>query len=212
MFQGRGILAGFFFLGIMGTVVAQSTRFVPPPSTKILLNVPLVSQSTDYSCGPAALLSVLGYYGIDKFTESELMKAAGADPKFGTNIENLADVARQNGIKAEVKTGLTLQDLNDSLLHDQPIIVDFQAWPDETLPPPFYPDVWDEGHFAVVIGLDERNVYFMDPVMLGRRGYIPVEDFLSRWHERSSNGEKWYHTALLFHGQPKAIPPWSPIP
>jgi len=36
----------------------------------------------------------------------------------------------------------------------------------------------------VVIGMDEENIYVEDPAILGSRGYIPLQEFLERWHEQ----------------------------
>jgi hypothetical protein len=33
---------------------------------------------------------------------------------------------------------------------------------------------------------DEKNIYFEDPSVAGRRGFIPIEEFDGRWHENDS--------------------------
>ena len=40
------------------------------------------------------------------------------------------------------------------------------------------------GHYMVVIGIDNQNVYFEDPAILGSRGYITDQEFLDRWHDQ----------------------------
>lgn len=46
-----------------------------------------------------------------------------------------------------------------------------------------YLDAWDDGHYAVVVGYDQSNIYFMDPSTLGNYTCIPTEAFLTRWHD-----------------------------
>ncbi len=48
------------------------------------------------------------------------------------------------------------------------IIVNAQAWTDDQ----------NDGHYMVVIGVDNENVYFEDPAVLGSRGYISNQEFL----------------------------------
>lgn len=184
---------------------------VPGPAlgTEILYNVPMTRQSTDYSCGAGALQAVLGYYGIE-YMEREVMKGAHTKPGYGTDREGLVEFAEENDISAINREGLTLEELRDSVKRGHPVIVEIQAWPDK--PIANYTNVWTEGHYVVVIGLDESNVYFMDPSILGGRGVIPIPEFLVRWHEVDSKGEKAYQTGILFNGPINPPPRWQYIP
>jgi hypothetical protein len=44
-------------------------------------------------------------------------------------------------------------------------------------------NAWDDGHFAVVIGYDSDHLYFMDPSLTGNYAFIPISEFLDRWHD-----------------------------
>ena len=59
-------------------------------------------QSTEYSCGAAALQAVLHYWGKD-FDEQQLMQLLHTSPETGTYVGDIARVAREMGMKAEVK-------------------------------------------------------------------------------------------------------------
>lgn len=176
---------------------------------KILDRVPMVSQSTPYSCGAAALQAVLGYYGHE-YSESELIKELGTEPAFGTKHEKMVEFATKLGIKAVVKHDLNLDALAESIQRDQLAIVEFQAWADEPDHKP-WSELWDDGHYAVVLGMDSEKIYFMDPSLLGSKGFIPIKEFLERWHDIVSSGEHKYHTAILFDGIPKPPPAWTAI-
>lgn len=193
-----------------GASPAPSPSEPPRPSAKILEGVPLVRQATDYSCGASALQAVLAYYGVE-LREDEIVKAVGTDSEVGTLIEKMAEFAVRKGLRAVVKSDLSLGDLDRSLERGHPILVELQAWPEGGKPKRPYPETWEEGHYAVVVGVNSESVYFVDPSLLGSRGFIPVREFLGRWHNLSSKDTRQWHTGILFEGSPKPPPPWQPI-
>ncbi|MBI4403372.1 MAG: C39 family peptidase [Deltaproteobacteria bacterium] len=200
----------YFLLFCLFTLYALSSRADgPSPGTKILYDVPLVRQSTSYSCGAAALQSVLAFYGIE-YMETEVMKAVRTKRVIGTWSDAMADFAFENELAAENRQNLTLDDLRRNISLGHPVIVEIQAWPDDPISD--YTDIWTEGHYVVVIGVDERNIYFVDPSILGGRGFIPIAEFLTRWHEIGRRGEHLSHTGILFSGPIKAPPQWQHIP
>src|SRR5688572_4973378 len=100
----------------------------PSASTKILSGVPLATQFYDYSCGAAALLSVLSYYGVET-DEDEIIKGAETETKFGTQITKMAKFAIDSGVPAEVRSNMTIEDLREQIKLGHPVIVEGQAWP-----------------------------------------------------------------------------------
>ena len=150
-----------------------------------LISVPLTYQSYDYTCGVSALQSVLYYYGKD-FRHEDLAKALEPDPMKGTNYRRMVDFARSLGFRVDVLTNMALQDLKKLIDDRRPVIVSIQAWPDS---PVQWRDTWSEGHYAVAIGYDVSNIYFMDPSIIGHYAYIPIQEFLDRWHDRDDREE-----------------------
>lgn len=229
VFFSLSVLAAAGNPGTPGTgTVGNPKRVEPAPGTKLLMTVPLYTQTTNYSCGAAAMVSLLAYYGFES-DEKVLMKELGSTEKDGTDHHKMAAHAEKLGIRARVVPNLTLKDLADSIAKDQPVIVEAQAWytppppprtdPPGTTPPPppppvgppNWPETWDQGHYMVVIGLDADHVFFVDPSLPSQRGYIPVKEFLDRWHDVDWANQKMHHTALLFDGTPKPLSPWGPI-
>ncbi|MEN4017336.1 MAG: C39 family peptidase [Methanobacterium sp.] len=100
----------------------------------------IVMQSTDFSCGPAALATVLQNMGINA-TEGELKVLAGTDTS-GTTMHGLSEAAKAKGLSA---TGMKLS-VNDlkpnNIVH---IILD------------------GEGHYSVVREVTDTSVYLADP-------------------------------------------------
>lgn len=162
------------------TMLSKGPAPIPPAD---LLPVPDIRQSTSYSCGASALQGVLMYYG-EEHLESELMNMASTDPEQGTNPRQMVAVARELGFEAEVRQNLTLDDLRSSLARKEPVIVAIQAWREgDSLQKP-WTDLWDDGHYVVVIGMDDKRVWFEDPSLLGTRGYIDLQEFQDRWHDK----------------------------
>jgi predicted double-glycine peptidase len=146
-----------------------------------LSNMPDTRQSTEYSCGAAALQAVLGYWGRD-IGEKDLMELLNTDPESGTYPDDIIRVARQMGLEAEYGENLTLADIEDSLQEGKPVMIDCQAWKSVSEFNDSWAVVWNNGHWMVIIGLDNKNVYFEDPYILGSRGFMSRQEFLERWH------------------------------
>ncbi|MGV8123311.1 MAG: cysteine peptidase family C39 domain-containing protein [Candidatus Xenobiia bacterium LiM19] len=171
-----------------------------PPAD--LLPVPDTRQSVDYSCGASAFQAVLMYYG-EEYMESSLMNMLGTTTN-GTNPKDIVRVANDLGYNAELKENLTIEDLEASVKKGVPVIVDGQAWRDgEDLDKP-WGNVWESGHYMVVIGTDKKNVYLEDPSLLGSKGVIPREEFVERWHDYDD--KKYYQMGIFITGK-KASPP-----
>ena len=160
---------------------------------KNLILIPLTRQSTDSTCGVAAVQSILAYYG-DEIREDNLAKALGSDPKTGTDYKRVLEYAKSKGYEATAYTDMTLKQLQEFISKGQPVICALQAWSDK---PASYSEDWDDGHYAIVVGYDNDRIYFMDPSTLGNYTYIPTAEFLKRWHDIDQRGEKLIHFGMV---------------
>ena len=178
------------------TLLAEET----PP----LLAVPDTRQSTTYSCGASALQAVLMYWGRE-YLETELMERLHTDPDNGTNPRDIVRVASEEGLRAELADHQTLDDLKAAVDAGHPVIIACQAWREgDDLQKP-WSEVWDSGHYMVVIGMDDRNVFFEDPSMLGSRGIIPRAEFEERWHD--VDDRPYVQSAIYIQGDRPSPPP-----
>lgn len=173
-----------------------------------LLNVPDVRQPSNYTSGPAALQAVLAYYGTDVAVD-ELINQTNTTEN-GTLPDNLAQTARQKGFNAEIKENMTLQDLQQNINQGKPVIIDIQAWRSSNTTGNWTDDQSD-GHYMVVIGIDNQNVYLEDPAILGSRGYIPLQEFLERWHNtfinnKTGNNTTNNHQGIIITGTEPSTP------
>lgn len=190
----------------------------PPSPPPLLRLVPDVRQSTTYSCGAAALQAVLCAWGIDS-REQALMDELGTTESAGTAPEAIAAAARARGLRATLVENTDLAALEAAAARGIPAIVAIQAWTD-TRPAGFsWLDDWEDGHYVVVLGLDDDNVYVEDPSLLGTRGMIPRPEFLDRWHDYTgeppfdATDRAWRRLGIFIEGaRPAAAPPlFSPV-
>jgi uncharacterized protein YvpB len=177
-----------------------------------LIRVPLVRQTMDYTCGVAALQSVLLYYG-EEFGQTELARYLGVSTQHGTNYRAILRFANRKFPDPQKRDfwmwkrcGMTIDDLRQVIDTGRPPIIPFQAW---GRPGIDWKKEWKEGHYAVAVGYDENNIYFMDPSVLGHYAYIPVGEFLDRWHDRDpATGDKLIQCALVI-GNDSKIPSYD---
>jgi predicted double-glycine peptidase len=109
---------------------------------------PLVFQSTDYTCGPAALLSLLRFWRIEKYQEMDLPKILGTTVKDGTLPNDFTKGLKALGLHGGFKTGLTLQDLQNYFAQGKGVI----------------PLIDDEGdHWVLVVDFQKDQIVTMNP-------------------------------------------------
>lgn len=165
-----------------------------------ILRLPLVRQSTNYTCGVACVQSILRYAGYDfDIREDKLAEILKANPQDGTNYHNIVEYMNSvrycaeekdsnivsDGVqvfKAEARENISIEQLTAFIEDGKPVICALQAWgnPGKT---GNYSDVWDEGHYVIAVGYDNNNIFFMDPSTMGAYAYIPKSEFMARWHD-----------------------------
>jgi predicted double-glycine peptidase len=161
--------------------------------------VPLVRQAYDYSCGAASLASCLYYWGVWGGREPELYPLLGTNCD-GTLGANIIKVAEDFGLEVAYKDKLQVSDLRGLLSEGWTIILNIQAWGNYDASTDFS-EVWEDGHYVVLVNLINNDIQIMDPSIAGRYGLISSNDFEARWHDWSDDGSsKEYHTAILIRG------------
>lgn len=114
----------------------------------ILSNYPTYQQTTEYSCGPAAALTVLKYYNHKNSTEKYLIKEMGTSSQIGTNVKGIAGYFRTIGWNVKQNQGdkntfNTYEQFADFIIQQlnqgHPILVENAVW---------------GGHWRVIIGYD----------------------------------------------------------
>jgi predicted double-glycine peptidase len=191
-----------------------------PDSTSIalpsnLVAVPVVTQQSNFSCGPAAALSLLRYWRpetYDGVDERALYAPLETTDACGTEPEPIAALLRKNGLEARYRHGdVTVKDLERAVDAREPPIVDLQAWTDHPIP---YRDTWDAGHYVVMVGYDDERLYFADPSTMTPHGYafLPRAELDERWHDLAGLTNDRVERMAIFVSGPAPRRPPAPRP
>ena len=184
-------IAVFFFIAYeLSGCAVNKTR---------LLDFPTTRQSFEYSCGPGAVQAVMAYYGED-FRESELIDLLKTDKDEGTYLKDIVNFFHLKGFSTNVKQNMTTGELFRYIDKNIPVIVMIQAWGNEADFMKNYKDCWNNGHFAVVIGYTNKDVLFSDPALFNT-GYIPIPEFVDRWHDYDEGETKTYQLGIAVYGK-----------
>jgi hypothetical protein len=170
-----GLLAGCARSDLEGgaTVnVAVGDLHVAKPivSWKAIQNRNVVMQGLDYSCGAAALATLMQYYFGSQVTENELLAdmlnhltpvQVEKVRLEGFSMLDLKNAAERHGYQAE---GVRI-DLNDLPLLQGPVLV--------------YLELTNSRHFAILRGVREDRVYLADPSRGNLR--LRIDRFADEW-------------------------------
>lgn len=165
-----------------------STNFYDAVSTDsriILGNYPTYQQTKENTCGPAAALTVLWYYGVKDYTEDSLSRLMKTRPyPIGTNPKDMAAFFEKLGWKTE--SNLTrdhfaeyadfMKFVRENLALGYPIMVENVEW---------------GGHWRVIIGYDTMGTdSTLDDVL------IMMDSYDTSDHKQDgytvNNGERFY--------------------
>jgi predicted double-glycine peptidase len=176
----------------------------------IKIPLPNVQQLNSYSCGAAAFQAVCCYFGVGPDDPDEFARELKTNPRTGTKPEEIIRWAEKYRLHAEFVPGMSILQLKACLDEGKPVICSMQAYgptkkrrDQYTAKSPHGPYVDLDGHFIVAIGYDHENIYFEDPSLAGRRGFIPIDEFDGRWHEHEVSG-RYVHLGLVIwrEGEP----------
>lgn len=171
--------------------------------SKAAVQVPLprVSQSSTQDCGKGAMQSIGKYYGddIDVVTH----------PDYGAPPADLVKAALSNNYKVITKYGMTVDNVRSYLDDGKAVIVCLQAYGSDK----FYKRA-ESGHYSVVIGYDDNNIYLQDPMMThreGKRSSLTIPEFETRWMDEDKDGFHYNRFGMVVwkESQPVEIDPYD---
>lgn len=163
--------------------LAPSALAALPPNA---LPVPITAQTSDYSCGTAAVTAILRYFQVYDGSEKPLRRQMGTT-KEGTGPREMVDFLSRTGLDASYEEGCSLARLLYGLTPTSVPMIAFQAWGgDDDLT-----KTVENGHYAVLIGFDGTFCYFMDPLLGGRSyGFLPHFELAERWRDVGLKNDK----------------------
>ncbi len=128
-----------------------------------MLNLKGYQQSTDYTCGPAIIMSILHYYGkltdkqMNPTTELQIAKEMGTTKATGTSATQIVVWLKQHGFTVKSGENGTIAMLQQNLNNGIPTLVEWIDW---------------GGHWVAVTGYnadgknfteDKDTLFFTDP-------------------------------------------------
>ena len=174
-----------------------------PPTT--FLKVPHIKQSSETSCGAAALSMVYKYYELDNQTEDAIWTRL----KRTRNLSPDQEIIYANDLYNDIKNN-DLHNIKGQAVWEEPdkifaLLKEFlrikapliacQRWRKNKL----------FGHYKIVIGLDEGFVIVNDPELEVNETKIPKDQFVLDWQKYSDEAPGGLFIAALNEKQAKEI-------
>lgn len=131
-----------------------------------MLRVPLFKQSKSF-CGPASLRMVLAYYGL-RVSERKLALLSGATRAGGVEGEGLLAAAKRLGFSGKIIDKASMEMIRTYIEKNVPVIVSWFSV--------------NEGHYSVVVGIDKKYIYLVDPEY-GKIIRFLITNFLKVWFD-----------------------------
>ena len=147
-----------------------------PSPGKTLLNVNSYQQTTEYTCGPAAVVTLLRYFGKDG-DEMTIAAEMGTSSTTGTTPEQMTTWLNNHSFTASWHQEGTLEILRENLQNNIPTLVEWSDW---------------GGHWVLVIGYDTRNT--ADPM----DDVIIFADPYDR-HDDNKDGMTWFNAQRFYY-------------
>ena len=163
--------------------------------------VPLMHQASSWSCGAASLMATFLYWLPDDYpyeTEYEMWSKLNTTEKNGTEPNKMVKVAKKGGLNAEYHSQMTIESLREQYENGNTVIMCFQAWPGKRLKG--WEFDWKDGHYAVLVGMDENNMFLMDPSTHGSYVWLPIDEMTERWHDVDEDREKKFGMGIVISG------------
>jgi predicted double-glycine peptidase/uncharacterized membrane protein len=132
------------------------------------------------------------------------MQRLNTSPETGTYVGDIVRVAREFGFNAEVRENLTLPDLHAALKKGIPVIVCGQAWRSRENSDKSVQEDWEDDHHFVVLGMDNKYVYYQDPFAKRASAFVSHRLFEESWHNArgitSADKKKQVHLGVFISG------------
>ena len=136
-----------------------------------MIKLKIFEQTKTGYCGPAALRTILNFYGF-KISEQGLGRKSGTSAREGASPESLIGAVKSLGWHGFWKENSTIGDIRYFLKKRKPVLVDWFS---------LYGEHY-EGHYSVIIGIDRQHIYLADPE-IGRARKILIEAFKKVWFD-----------------------------
>lgn len=163
-----------------------------------ILPVPYVSQleagatTHNNDCGAACGTMLLHAYGLaPQITVDQFYDLTGTVGDAYLSVGQIQNVLQNHGLRTEWRTGLALNDILTYMAADKPMMVLFKYG--VLVNAKLTEKKGFKGpHFALVVGLDAKNLYIHDPYYTATGGEArayPIPVFMEAWEAVGEKGE-----------------------
>ena len=137
-------------------------------------------QQTDYSCGDAAIRSIIKYFGLDVPSEKQIIKVAGTSKKFGTLPGQMVDALKKYNIHAVTKTS-NVNELMEIIKEKTPaaLLLTYQK----------------EAHWMLLVAVADNSIKLFDPYR-NKNIFLTKEELKNMWRAKT-NGEEHFQTVVV---------------
>ncbi|MRR15602.1 MAG: hypothetical protein EG826_03990 [Deltaproteobacteria bacterium] len=182
--------------------LTQTLQSLQESQSMSMIDLHIGKQTYEYDCGAQALQTVMNYYGVEA-SGDELIRKLGTSEE-GTPPQAMIAVAQSYGFDVKSGSQWSLNQVKQYVDAGTPVIVLLQAWADRYMALDDWRRDWDDGHYAIVIGLNKDVLLFEDPATI-RRTWLREREFLARWHDMDvKTGEKYEHFGMVLLGKQPA--------
>lgn len=138
------------------------------------LDLPLVAQTLDYTCGAACFDSMFRYFRGTSPGELHFAEELGTLREGYTPVERVVQLAQAYGFTGALREGASLSDLREAFARGEVIFV---TWWDE-----------DAGHYSLVKHLEGDHITLMDPweARAQKDNRLPLDYFVPNWIRRQA--------------------------
>jgi ABC-type bacteriocin/lantibiotic exporter with double-glycine peptidase domain len=142
-----------------------------------MIKMKYYKQNTIISCGPVVLQMIFHYYG-KYFSEETLTNKLRPNSDVGTPHYRMINLATSEGFYVYANEGSSLYEIAYFVNEGIPVIVHF-----------IEPDT-EDGHYAVVVGVQKKNVVLNDP-WNGEKFKMDKAEFEKRWVSLDGKHKRW---------------------
>lgn len=146
-------------------------------------------------CGVAAVRSIFTSLTGVVLDEDALRERLGTTEEQGTRTKEIIRFFEEKGLVCEESENNSIESIKKELGEGKLCLVAYQAWGTEEE----YQEL-ESGHYSVIYGVDENDVYLLDPSIhedegmgLGKRK-MRIDRFLDQWKDKNNRGrvyDRW---------------------
>ncbi len=152
-------------------------------------------QETSFTCGPAAMQTVLDSFGIYR-RQSDLARELGTTAAEGTRPDALVRCAWSEGLHAKQSRNTRFESVVAAVRRGARVILNFQAWPERGQR---VGQGAQDGHYAVVQRATDEELVLADPSS-ARPVLLSREDLEDRWYDVDADGHPVHRLAIFIEG------------